>query len=168
MDLLDRSLGHDRWTTRQYLELSRNLTDAQLDQEFDIGLRTLRKTFDHMIFNVGAWTGYMTGAPAEIDRGDCSVPGLIERHEQSYELFEQATRRAVDEGRLDDVFLDHYDFPQSVGGTIVNVIWHNGNHRSEARHILVRLGVEVKLDGDPQEWEHLTNAVPALQAAKQA
>ena len=168
LDLLDRWLGHDRWTTAQYLELSRDLTDAQLDQEFDIGLRTLRATFDHMIFNVGAWTGYMTGNPVEIDRRDCSVPALIERHEQTYELFAKAARQAVDEGRLDDVFLDHYDYPQSVGGTIVNVIWHNANHRSEVRHILVRLGVPVKRDGDPQEWEHLTNAVPALQAMKQS
>jgi hypothetical protein len=120
-----------------------------------------------MIYNVGAWTGYMTGTPVNIDRDDSSVSALIERHEQSYELFERAARQAVADGRLDDAFLDHYDYPQSVGGTITNVIWHNANHRSEARHILVRLGVEVKLDGDPQEWEHITKAVPALEAMKQ-
>ncbi len=71
------------------------------------------------------------------------------------------------DGRLDDAFLDHHNYPQSVGGTITNVIWHNANHRSEVRHILVRLGVEVKLDGDPHEWEHITKAVPALEAMKQ-
>src|SRR5688572_16657515 len=49
MDLLDRLLGHDHWTTARLLELSRDLTDAHLDQPIDIGHQTLRETFDHMI-----------------------------------------------------------------------------------------------------------------------
>lgn len=167
MDLLDRMLGYDRWMTAQYLELSRDLTDAQLDQEFDIGLRTLRETFHHMIYNVGAWTGYMLGEPVVIDHSDHSVPAFLERHEQTYESFARAAYQLRAEQRLDDIFLDHHDYPQSIGGTIVNVVHHNAHHRSEVRHILVRLGVPVRLDGDPQEWEHLTNALPALQAAKQ-
>ena len=44
MDLLDRLLDHDHWATTQLLDVSRNLTDAQLDQEFDIGHRSLRGT----------------------------------------------------------------------------------------------------------------------------
>ena len=34
-ELLDRLLEHDHWATDQLLALSRGLTDAQLDQEFD-------------------------------------------------------------------------------------------------------------------------------------
>jgi hypothetical protein len=37
--------------------IGKDLTDAQLDQEFDIGHRTLRQTFDHMILNVDFWAG---------------------------------------------------------------------------------------------------------------
>ncbi len=37
MDLLDRLLAHDHWATARLLDLSRGLTDAQLDQPFDIG-----------------------------------------------------------------------------------------------------------------------------------
>ena len=33
MDLLDRLLGHDAWTTRQLLLLCRGLTDEQLDRQ---------------------------------------------------------------------------------------------------------------------------------------
>ena len=40
MDLLDRLLGHDTWTTRQLLLCCWSLTDEQLDREFDI-VRTL-------------------------------------------------------------------------------------------------------------------------------
>ena len=45
MDLLDRLLGHDRWTTARLLNLSRGLTDVQLDQPFDVGHQSLRTTF---------------------------------------------------------------------------------------------------------------------------
>jgi hypothetical protein len=44
MDLLDRMLGHDQWTTARVLGLSRDLTNAQLDQPFDVGHGTLRET----------------------------------------------------------------------------------------------------------------------------
>jgi len=52
MDLLDRLLGHDAWTTRQLLLRCRDLTDEQLDREFDIGHRTVRATLEHVIRNV--------------------------------------------------------------------------------------------------------------------
>ena len=62
MDLIDRTLGHDRWATMQLLELSRGLTDEQLDRDFDIGHRTLRETFDHLIYGDAAWMGRFTGS----------------------------------------------------------------------------------------------------------
>src|SRR5690606_31542500 len=132
MDLLDRFLGHDRWTTRRVLELSRGLSDEQLDQEFDIGHRTLRATFDHMIFNVGAWTAQMRGEPIDRNRDSSSIGVLVERHERSYARFEETARQLIADGRLDETFRDHHDFPQSYGATIVNVIHHNAGHRSEA------------------------------------
>ena len=63
MDLLDRLLGHDAWTTRRLIEQSRGLTDTQLDQEFGLGWRTVRATLDHIIGNMEAWTDLMNGEP---------------------------------------------------------------------------------------------------------
>lgn len=60
MNLLDRVLGFDRWTTQRLLSLSEGLSDDQLDQEFDIGQRTIRKSFDHMILAMELWTALMT------------------------------------------------------------------------------------------------------------
>ena len=56
MDLLDRLLGHDFWTTRKLLLLAERLTDEQLDQEFDIGPRTVRGTLRHIVRNVEVWS----------------------------------------------------------------------------------------------------------------
>lgn len=160
MDLLDRMLGHDQWTTTKILELSQDLTDAQLDQRFDIGHETLRETFDHMIFVVGGWTSAMLGEPAPFEReGRRSIAEMIDQHEQSYPRFAAVARQMCDEERLDEIFIDVYGYPQSVGATIIQVIHHNAQHRSEALHILKRLGVSDLPDGDPQEWEHMTGLI---------
>ena len=97
MDLLDRMLGHDRWATAQLLELCTTLTDAQLDQEFDIGHQTLRETLDHMIYVIDFWTGWMTGRPVEHDRTtqqyDRSITALTERHERYQGNFAELAKK---------------------------------------------------------------------------
>src|SRR5215211_3881748 len=55
MDLLDRLLGHDRWTTAQLLERCRELRVEQWTQPFDLGHQTLAATFQHIIGNVRVW-----------------------------------------------------------------------------------------------------------------
>jgi carboxymethylenebutenolidase len=153
MDLLDRLLGHDRWATTQLLDLSRGLTDAQLDQPFDIGHRTLRATFDHMILNVDFWTAVMIGQPIEYQREPSSVAALIADHERSEATFSAFARRVRDEQRLDDTFVDHYGAPMTFGGAILHVVLHNDEHRTEALHILQRLGVLGELEVDHGLWD---------------
>jgi len=108
MDLLDRLLGHDQWATDQLLDLSRSLTDAQLDQPFDVGHRTLRATFEHIIINIAFWTALMTERPVDTQQYDRSLAGLVERHERYYATFATLARQLRDEQRLDDTFIDHY------------------------------------------------------------
>ena len=150
MDLLDRLLEHDRWATAHLLELCRDLTDAQLDQQFDIGHRTLRETLDHQIPNLDFWTGLMTGQPVESRRSPSSVDTLIAVHERAHADFASLARQVRDEGRLDDTFQDHYGYPMTYGGAILMVILHNEGHRNEVVHIFARLEVpelaEVEVD----------------------
>jgi uncharacterized damage-inducible protein DinB len=154
MDLLDRLLEHDRWATTQLLDLSRGLTDAQLDQEFDIGHRTLRDTFEHVIFNIAFWTALMTEQPVDEQRDDRSVTALIDRHERSYAAFGSLARQFRDEQRLEDTYIDHYDARKSFGGTILHVVLHNAEHRTEALHILERLRVPDLPEVDHGLWDY--------------
>ncbi|HEY7036698.1 MAG TPA: DinB family protein [Thermomicrobiales bacterium] len=153
MDLLDRLLEHDRWATTTLLDLTRPLPDAQLDQPFDVGHRTLRETFHHAIFNVEFWTGLMTEQPvgAEPDAG--SIATLIDHHERSHAAFATFARRIRDEHRLDDTFVDHYGYPMTFGGAILHVLLHDAEHRSEALHILARLGVPDLPEVDHGLWD---------------
>ena len=156
MDLLDRLLDHDRWATDQLLDLSRSLTDAQLDQEFDIGHRTLQATFEHMIFNIEAWTAVMAGQPVERGRPDRPLTALIDRHERAYVTFSTLARRVRDEQRLEKTFADHFDEQLPFGAGIVHVVLHNAEHRTEALHILTRLGVPDPPEVDHALWDHLS------------
>ena len=154
MDLLDRLLEHDQWATNRLLVLSSNLTEAQLDQEFDIGHRTLRDTFEHIIVNIGFWTGLMTEQPVHEQHDDRSVAALIDRHQRYYSSFASLARQFRDEQRLDETFIDHYDARKSFGGTILHVVLHNAEHRTEAVHILERLEVPDVPAVDHGLWDY--------------
>ena len=57
MDLLDRLLGHDHWMTRELLLRCADLSDDDLDREFELGRRTLRSTLHHIIRQYGGMVG---------------------------------------------------------------------------------------------------------------
>ncbi len=153
MALLDRLLGHDHWATARLLDLSRGLTDAQLDQPFDIGHRTLRATFEQMIFNVEFWTASMAEQPVDAQREDRSLAALVDRHERSYATFATFTRRVRDDQHLDDTFVDHFGGRMTFGGAIIHVVLHDAEHRTEVLHILERLGVPNLPEVDHGLWD---------------
>jgi uncharacterized damage-inducible protein DinB len=159
VDLLDRLLGHDEWTTREILYRCTKLTDEELNQDFDIGHRTVYATLAHMISNVSTWTDLMEGnqvVPGKEIWEGLSIGTLIERHETAYENFAALARLIRDENRLDELWLDVLDEPPAVksyGGAIAHVITHNMHHRSELLHMLARLGLDGLPEGDALSWE---------------
>lgn len=160
MDLLDRLLGHDAWTTRQLLIRCRELTDAQLDQDFDIGHRTVRETLHHIIWNMEAWTDVMAGRDL---RGN---PGLEPAGRTLRALFERLDRAETDLAAVakpiaqrqawDDTYVDRVDNPpktRTYGGTLAHVITHGMHHRAQVLYLLRRLGLKDLLEGDALSWE---------------
>lgn len=159
MDLLDRLLGHDHWTTRQLLRC-RELADAQLDQPVDAGHGSLRETLSHTIGNIEVWTALMRGNPAHPRRQDApgadGVEQLIERLDLAMAGFGALARQITDEGRLDDTWLDVLDTPparKTYGGAIGHVLTHDMHHRAEILHMLARLGLRDLPQGDLLSWE---------------
>ncbi len=157
MHLLERLLGHDRWTTGHLLAIAGELPEAELDQDVDVGHRTVRATFAHMIGNVETWTALMRGETIDrAARRDDSLPGLRARHAVSYDAFAECAREIVSAGRTEERYIDTLDDPptsKSFGGTIVHVITHNMLHRGEILHIYERLGLDDLPEGDALSWE---------------
>lgn len=164
MDILDRLLAHDAWTTRQLLILAQPLTEAQWTQPFDMGHVTLRATLEHMIYNVETWTALMNGEQNPDDQPSfegLSPAELLARHDTSMTALAALAHRVRDTGSWDVLWVDILDDPpaeKSYGGAIAHVITHNMHHRGEVMHMLHRLGVEGVIEGDVLSWEAAANA----------
>jgi uncharacterized damage-inducible protein DinB len=158
MDLVDRLLGHDCWTTEQLLLRCRELKPGQWEEQFDLGHQTLPATFAHMIGNVRVWTDLMAERPVRDFPG---APGstperMVEQWRLAYADFAAFARAIADQDRWDASYVDVLDNPprrKSFGGTIGHVITHNMHHRGEVIHMLTRLGLVDVLEGDLLGWE---------------
>ena len=158
MDILDRLLGHDLWSTQQLLQQCRQLSDAQWDQHFAIDHGSLRETFDHMIGNLEIWTDllYARSAPSIDTVGQDSPDAFQLRLGRAGRDFAAIARTIARENRYDDVFLDLLDDPpvsKTFGGTIGHVITHNMHHRAHIMWIMEQLGLDDHIEGDLLGWE---------------
>lgn len=168
MDLQYILLGHDHTSTSTVLALSRDLSDAELDREFDLGLRTLRRTLVHLIGNIEVWSALMAGElptrhPAEPAP---SIDVLKERFEAAHAHFRQVAEWVQRTDRSNTAFVDVLDDPprhKSLGAGIAHLITHSMLHRSEALHILQRLGVPNLPEGDVLSWENVIRRVMNLE-----
>ncbi len=157
LDLLDRLLEHDAWTTRRVLQFAQTLTDEQLDHDFDIGHRTVRETVRHMIGNVEVWTDLMAARPVRrMPTARQSIVELQRRFEAAFGDFARVAREIRDTQRLSALYVDVLDEPpqqKSYAGTILHVLTHDHMHRAEILHMLDRLGVQGLIEGDVLSWE---------------
>lgn len=161
MNFLDRLLQHDDWTTQQMLGLCRGLTDEQLDREFDLGLRTLRSTFNHTIHNTEVWAALMDGDKS-LPRGGqskekpASIEAMIERQKIAAALLARVAKAVEAREGWDEKWVDYLDDPaneKTYGGTIAHIITHSMHHRAQVIWMMKKLGVEGVPEGDVLSWE---------------
>jgi uncharacterized damage-inducible protein DinB len=159
MDLLDRFLGHDVWTTHQLLLRCRGLTDDQLDRDFDIGHRTVRATLLHVIRNIEVWSDLLAGNSVREDPGPSgrSVSALARRFDFAAANLAEVARSIAQRRGWDEKWVDHLDTPpteKTYGGSIAHVITHSMHHRAQLLYLLRRLGVNDLPEGDVLSWEN--------------
>jgi uncharacterized damage-inducible protein DinB len=158
MDILERLLAHNSWTIGRLIEQSSDLTNAQLDQEFDIGLRTVRATIDHIIDCIEWWTDLMNGLPRRsfehLGADPMTLEGFNKRLEMVAAEFALIARERQTSGRLDEKWTVRDDQPTafSYGTTVVHVITHSAHHRSQWMYMLKCLGVPNVIMGDALSW----------------
>jgi uncharacterized damage-inducible protein DinB len=158
MDLLNRLLKHNAWTTRQLLLLCHGLTDEQLDRDFDIGHRTVRATLRHLIRNVEVWSDLMAGRSVRQDPGPAgtSIAALTERLERAAADLATVAQAVAERGGWDEKWLDTLDKPpkeKTYGGAIAHVITHSMHHRAQLLYLLRRIGIKDLPEGDVLSWE---------------
>lgn len=155
MDILDRLLAHDAWTTRQLLLACEPLPDPLLDQEFDIDQRSLRRTFVHLIDNMELWTDLLCAREVQQRTGN-SIAELLERLGVVSRDFANVARKIAREQRYDDCFLDTLDNPprlKTFGGGIGHLLTHSMHHRAQVMYLLEKVGIQDHIEGDLLSWE---------------
>ena len=155
MDLLNRLLGHDAGTTQALLDRCRELSDEQLDREFDIGPRTVRATLVHIVRNVELWTDLIAEQPIRQGGDDAldELPGRLERAATDLAV---VARDDADRDAWDELWTDLLDDPptkKTYGGAIAHVVTHGMHHRAQLLYMLRRLGLERLPEGDALGWE---------------
>lgn len=158
MDILDRLLAHDTWTTRQLLLACQSLPDDLLDKEFDIDHQSLRATFTHAIKNMEVWTDLLYERPVQGKTGN-SIPELLERLSIVSRDFAHMARNIARQKRYDDCFMDTLDNPpvkKTFGGAIGHVITHNMHHRAQIMFLMERVGLKDHIEGDLLSWESVS------------
>jgi uncharacterized damage-inducible protein DinB len=170
--VLERLLRHDAWTTRSLLVLSGGLSDAELDREFDIGHRTLRRTFVHIIRNMECWCDLMTGRPQRWSACEVppreSVPALTDRLDVVADELLQLGKRVATENREEDFFVDYLDQPprrKPLGAGLVHIATHGMHHRAQCLYIMRQLGVKDLIEGDALSWERMHRNLDAWPGA---
>jgi uncharacterized damage-inducible protein DinB len=155
MTILDRLLAHDAWTTRQLLLRCRELSDEQMNRVFDIGDRSLRGTFEHMIACMENHTDLMTGRTAyEPYRDDESIEGMLSRLTIVAKDFADVATRVEREGKPDETFARPRDGAKmTFGSVIAHLITHSMHHRAQVMYMLEQLGVRDVIEGDALGWE---------------
>lgn len=156
MNLLDRLLAHDAWTTGQILDICSELKNEQLDYEFDIGHRTIRKTLQHLIHNMETWSGLMLKEnPAT--KTDTTISGMQARLTIAAENLRQISERVAESNAWDTKWIDQLDNPpqeKSYGTAIAHVITHSMHHRAQLLYMLRLTGMQNLPEGDVFSWEN--------------
>ncbi len=158
MDLLDRLLEHDRWTTERILAICHSLPPQALTTPFAIGPGTLDATLRHMIGNLQVWTDLLNERPVSPPDAvqNATLDGLVTLSNALYKDFALVARRLQASGCLDACCMDTLDDPptaKSNGGMIAHVLTHNMHHRCELLQMLGQLGVPALIEGDVLSWE---------------
>ncbi|MBL8963362.1 MAG: DinB family protein [Phycisphaeraceae bacterium] len=158
-DPLDILLRHDHWGTRRVLEVCREVTPAQFQQRFDIGLGSLHETLTHVIGAMRRWADRLTQRPLRpaIDQPPRGLgPGQDYRVRTPDELLELLNPAAVELASLADEFrrpgsagldseieiaLDGTRYRVTRGAGLVHVATHGTHHRAQCLNMLRRVGV---------------------------
>ncbi len=154
--------GHNHWATRTLLERCAEISPEQLDQEFEIGLGSLRKTMTHIVGAMLRWSERIAGTTLSTSIED---DGLRREPAELIRLLEIASRdlgtlaEAIErEGAWDDKVRFH--LPDGLthhftkGAAMAHVLTHGMHHRAQAMNIRRRLALPaLGLDLDVVEWE---------------
>jgi AraC family transcriptional regulator len=162
MDLLTRMVEHHIWLIGEMIERADRLTDEQLDAPIEVPIgtidddMTIRSVLGRLVGQLAQWNAAVEQRRYDWDqeRGK-SVSTLRRELAEQGPAFLAHVRSTVDEGRLDDTFVDVTCDPTTVytyGGVVAHVLTFGAVRRLVVLGAYENLGITDLAAGDPIEW----------------
>ena len=162
MDVLARLVEHHVWLVGEMVDRAATLDDERLDAPIELSVEgldddpTLRSLLARLVAQLEAWSAAVASRPYDPDApGDGSVRSLRARLDEAGPRFVRRAREAIDEGRLDETFVDAVCDPPEVftyGGMLAHVLAFGAHRRTLALGALASAGIADLGAGDPIRW----------------
>lgn len=162
VDLLTRMVEHHVWLVAELLTRAESLTAEQLDARVEISVDgidcdpTVRSLLARLVGQLAMWDAATHDQP--YDMGVEKDEALAELRRELAEVgpaFLSQVRTIVDEGRLDETFVDAICDPPEVftyGGMIAHVLTFAAHRRTLVCGALTDAGITDLGAGDPMRW----------------
>lgn len=162
MDLLTKMVEHHVWLVGEMIARADSLPDDVLDAPVEISVEgidddpTLRSLLSRLVGQLAMWDAATHDRPYDfgVERGE-SVAEMRARLAQVGPAFLAQVRTIVDEGRLDETFVDAICDPPEIftyGGMIAHVLTFAAHRRTLVCGALIDAGVTDLGAGDPMRW----------------
>src|SRR6478752_3286624 len=162
MDLMTRMVEHHVWLTGELLERAARLTDEQLDAPIEIPIgtidddMTIRSVLGRLVGQLAQWNAAVDQRSYDWDqeRGK-SLSTLRRELADEGPTFLEQVRTTIEEGRLDDTFVDvTCETPRvfTYGGMVAHVLTFAAVRRLVVLGAFENLGITDLQAGDPMEW----------------
>jgi len=163
MELVMTMFDHHIWAVGKMIDLAGGLSDGQLDTPIVLSVEgvdddpTIRSLLSRLVGQMAMWNASMESRPYDwdIERNEQLTP-MRERLEFEGERFKQRAAELVEDGRLDETFVNATcDPPEtfSFGGVLAHVLTFAAHRRTLVTGALISAGVDVDLvTADPRAW----------------
>jgi AraC family transcriptional regulator len=160
MDLLTRMVEHHIWLTGESLRCAERLTPEQLDEQIELNVdedeQTLRSLLSRLVGQMGMWNAALANRDYDWSLEEHeSLTSMRRRLAEEGPAYLSHVREVVEQGRLDDTFVDALCEPAEVftyGGMIAHVLTFAAHRRTLCVLALDRFGVTELGWGDPMRW----------------
>ncbi len=162
MDLLIRMIEHHVWLVGEMLTRAENLPREQLEKPVEISVEstddepTMRSLLARLVGQLAMWDAAMHDRPYDFDaERNETIADLRAKLSAAGPAFLTEARAIVDDGRLDETFVDAVCDPPEVftyGGMIAHVLTFSAHRRTLVCGALLDAGVSDLGAGDPMRW----------------
>ncbi|MFC7496647.1 MULTISPECIES: helix-turn-helix domain-containing protein [unclassified Nocardioides] len=160
MDLLLKMVEHHVWLTGEMIRVAERLTDEQLDQVIELDVdddrQTIRSLLSRLVGQMGMWNAALATRDYDwsVEEHE-SLGSMRDRLAREAPTYVANVREVIEQGRLDDTFVDALCEPAEVftyGGMIAHVLTFAAHRRTLVALALGRHGVDELGWGDPMLW----------------